>query len=140
VQNWVLFLSGTACLTSIFVLANKEVVSWNLMLIYPLIGIGVSLIFYATIKSHGKGFAKLLNSKVVVYLGKISYGLYVYHILSLVLATNLSYQMGFSLNSHITLLLGFVIAIIISVTSYTILETPFLILKKKFSLIPSRPI
>jgi peptidoglycan/LPS O-acetylase OafA/YrhL len=78
--------------------------------------------------------------KRVAYLGKISYGLYVYHVLAIWFTVACCYALhGLNLlfvSSGIALLLTIVAAIL----SYTYLETPFLRLKRRFEIVHSRPI
>jgi peptidoglycan/LPS O-acetylase OafA/YrhL len=75
-----------------------------------------------------------------LYLGKISYGLYVYHALGMVLTHKF-----FPLGTHFRQLvfheaLAFVITLLLASTSYALLEKPFLQLKKRFERIDSRPV
>jgi peptidoglycan/LPS O-acetylase OafA/YrhL len=84
---------------------------------------------------------------VVVYLGRISYGLYVFHITMFWLVYVI---FGEELNAFSKMIglsewrnsLGFVIAffaaISISLLSYNLFEKPFLRLKRRFTFIPSR--
>jgi peptidoglycan/LPS O-acetylase OafA/YrhL len=84
---------------------------------------------------------------VLVYLGRISYGLYVFHITMFWLVYVI---FGEALNAFSKMLglsewrnsLGFVIAFImaigIAVLSYSYFEKPFLKLKRRFTFIPSR--
>jgi peptidoglycan/LPS O-acetylase OafA/YrhL len=80
------------------------------------------------------------NSKVarilsaVAYLGKISYGLYVFHLLAI--RTVAGYGGRFPFNLAFSLFLTGVMAIL----SYELLEAPFLRLKKRFTKIASRPV
>ena len=72
----------------------------------------------------------------VLYLGKISYGLYVFHKLALLLTTHLfrATIAGFAVNRTFALLLSVAMAAI----SYQCFEKRFLKLKEGFSVIPSR--
>jgi peptidoglycan/LPS O-acetylase OafA/YrhL len=66
------------------------------------------------------------------YFGKISYGIYVYHLASLWLASKLTGDpmMGFAI--------GLVAVLTISSLSYHVFEAPFLRLKRRFTLVESR--
>lgn len=83
----------------------------------------------------------------LVYLGRISYGLYVFHITFFYLVYNIFKNELEAFSKMIGLdnwsnLVGFIIAFIatvfVSMLSYRFFETPFLRLKKRFTFIPSR--
>ncbi len=101
---------------------------------YPLIALGSSMAFIAvlgcTLKQHS-----------LVYLGRISYGLYVYHFMSIVLVHLLLYPRtkhptGFAAYVLISAALTFILAW----ASYVLLETPFLKWKERFAVVRSRPV
>ena len=77
-------------------------------------------------------------SRPVLYLGKISYGLYVFHLMFITL-------LGVGA-AHIpgrrVLLIGaaFLCSVVAAASSYHVLERPFLALKKRVTYIPSRPL
>jgi peptidoglycan/LPS O-acetylase OafA/YrhL len=78
--------------------------------------------------------------RFLLYLGKISYGLYVYHALGNVLS-------GYILRVHSNFLqlalrpvAALAITILLGAASYAFLETPFLKLKQRFAHIQSRPV
>jgi peptidoglycan/LPS O-acetylase OafA/YrhL len=111
---------------------------------YALVLAGTFLFFlaFANIK------AKHLPSPLL-YLGRISYGLYVFHVLALELALFASKRLldalGFNGNSlllshSVAAVLALVMTIAAASTSYRFLEEPFLKLKERFTLVRSRPI
>jgi len=121
-----LIISGPLC----WVLANlllAQIPAWSPPIYYPLITIGSLLSLIGTL---GGPF---LKSSVFVYLGRISYGLYVFHWLSFVIAGFVfaRYSLG---NWFLSLFVTIALASI----SYYILEKPFLRLKKRFTYVPSR--
>lgn len=71
----------------------------------------------------------------LVYLGRISYGLYVFHLLALALIAGLSSVplLGISLNFERRLIFSFLLTISLAAISYRWLEHPFLRLKKRFT-------
>ena len=142
--SWVSLIIGVAALYLVTLLPNVFEVQWKLMLTYPLVGIGTSLILFAVGQRNLWVISSLFKNKAVGYLGKISYGLYVYHILGLNLAYKLTdafvAQERLLVYPVTNLLLGLIITIVISTISYQFLEKPFLRLKEKFTLIKSRPI
>jgi peptidoglycan/LPS O-acetylase OafA/YrhL len=77
----------------------------------------------------------------LIYLGKISYGLYVYHVLALLLV---GLALGGKAGTPARFLLhwfgGLVLTIVLASVSYRWLESPFLRLKEKFAAVKSRPV
>jgi peptidoglycan/LPS O-acetylase OafA/YrhL len=83
--------------------------------------------------------------KPFLYLGKISYGLYVYHVLWLGLARDLLLRLAGTRMSAIefqltAMAIALPATIVTAMISYRYLETPFLKLKKRFTVVASRPV
>jgi len=138
---------GILCLSTIFLLPNIDVTGWGLMLTYPLTGLGMSFIVFSTIKKRGYiFFGKIMANKIFVYLGKISYGLYIYHFSAFTLAVILIsrqlrvQQLPYPRYTFPVLLIAFSITTLFAFISYKLLEKPFLKLKERFGLVSSRPI
>tara|TARA_B100000767_G_scaffold270317_1_gene293746 strand:- start:108 stop:1178 length:1071 start_codon:yes stop_codon:yes gene_type:complete len=75
-----------------------------------------------------------LENKVLNYLGKISFGLYVFHLISFDIIKNLDIEISIFMG----FILGIVLTIVISTVSYYAIEVPFLRLKsKKYTTISS---
>ena len=68
-----------------------------------------------------------------VYLGRISYGLYVFHLLALALVAKFGAQLNIPATFESRTLLSFGLTIVFAAVSYRFLEQPFLDLKKRFS-------
>lgn len=71
----------------------------------------------------------------MVYLGKISYGLYVWHLLVILVVERWP---GVTPGHWTTMLLTLPITIVLASLSYRFLEAPFLRLKSKFAHVASR--
>jgi peptidoglycan/LPS O-acetylase OafA/YrhL len=79
-------------------------------------------------------------SQLFVYLGRISYGLYVFHVLGLMISDFAVPHQGASLGRFLYRdTVGFAITVALSAISYRWLETPFLNLKQRFTHVLSRP-
>jgi peptidoglycan/LPS O-acetylase OafA/YrhL len=116
---------------------------WQLAL-YPICaGIAGALLWLAL---HTDGFRSLLSRRVPRYLGKISYGLYVYHLLGIYLALAVFRWFGVQHQpedfAYYMAWLGLALAltIMMAAASYRVIESPFLHLKARFELVKSRPI
>lgn len=83
----------------------------------------------------------LRPTSYLVRLGKISYGLYVYHTLALLLAgMALHGRTGSLPRMALYVAGGFVMTVTLAEASYRWLETPFLRLKERYTLVASRPV
>jgi peptidoglycan/LPS O-acetylase OafA/YrhL len=144
IPGWLLLLAGVYALYLVTTLPNLDFIQWRLMYTYPLVGIGTSLILFAVMQGKLGPLTYMLKNKALGYLGKISYGLYVFHFVGLELAYNLTgayVSMERLLVYPATVLLfSLVITVAISMISYQFLEKPFLRLKERFTFITSRPI
>lgn len=79
-------------------------------------------------------FLRLPAFSWLVYLGRISYGLYVFHLLALALIPKLIIvYLGIPLSFPLRIFFSFALTILLAAASYTWLEQPFLRLKKRFS-------
>jgi peptidoglycan/LPS O-acetylase OafA/YrhL len=96
---------------------------------FPVATVGSLLLFLALCGSS-------LKLRPLVYLGKISYGLYVYHKLALTIAGLIIGKDRFPL----FWMAGLAITITLAPLSYRFLESPFLHLKGRFAVIASRPV
>lgn len=95
--------------------------------VYALVAIGCSAFLIATIGSSG-----WMRNPILMYLGRISYGLYVFHCTALILARTFVPGLAIPVAAILT--------IILAIASYRWLESPFLRLKKSFEHLPSRPV
>jgi peptidoglycan/LPS O-acetylase OafA/YrhL len=107
------------------------------MIGYPLMSLGGVAIFLAVLGAAGDG-APFMKNSGLVYLGKISFGLYAYHLLGLRISGYLlSEYHGFH-GWTLSWLCAFAIALLLAAASFRWLESPFLRLKRsKFTYVPS---
>jgi peptidoglycan/LPS O-acetylase OafA/YrhL len=83
--------------------------------------------------------------KAMIYMGKISYGLYVYHVLWLGVARHLTERLTAGCLRPVTsslcaMSLALPATIVTGMFSYRYLESRFLQLKKRFTVVLSRPV
>lgn len=102
---------------------------------YALIALGCGAIL--------QGFCMIGPARIpkwLAYLGKISYGLYVYHLLVLRLAIIPFTLLHIHNNAVNSTVLAFVLTLLAAKVSYALIESPFLRLKRRFEVVHSRPI
>ena len=98
-------------------------------ILYPLIVVGSVLMLWSA------AGAVALRQPVLVSLGRMSYGLYVFHMVGLVAAGWVFPEYSVS-----RALSGLALTVLLAAISYRWLETPFLRLKQRFTYVASRPI
>ena len=103
----------------------------------PLVALSAAAMLVAFIGAAGP--MNILRFPLLTYLGKISYGLYVYHMLGVFLAERLV-RAGASSAHGAAAFVGFLLTVALSVISYHCFEAPFLRLKNRFAVIRSRPV
>jgi peptidoglycan/LPS O-acetylase OafA/YrhL len=106
-----------------------------LMAAFALIALGCAAIL--------QGFCMIGPSRMpqwAAYLGKISYGLYVFHVLAIEFARALFNPGHRLVYFAVSTLSAFLITVAAAVVSYHFLESPFLRLKGRFEIVNSRPV
>ena len=118
---------------------------------YPAATLGCAVLLAAALGGGNFGNGGVVR-RGLIYLGKISYGLYVYHSLAIALSRDLVFHLAAAwqtrfgqplpvLQSYVLyLFLSFFLVVAAAACSYQWLEAPFLRLKRRFTLIPSRPV
>jgi len=101
---------------------------------YPAMALGSWLIFLAV---YGVNFAP----RILAYLGKISYGLYVFHNLAFYFLSKLLGHYPHTMREFAVFCsLGLALTIAMAAFSYRFFESPFLRLKERFALVKSREV
>lgn len=133
-----MILFGVTCLAAagnFWQIKGDPLTTARILLGYPVVALGGASLLLAVLSS-----GKVLHKSVLVYLGKISYGLYVYHVLGLMLSDYIVPGADASLGRY---MLRALIALLTTVTcaaaSFRWLETPFLNLKQRFAHVLARP-
>jgi peptidoglycan/LPS O-acetylase OafA/YrhL len=132
----VLVGGGVLCLTTIghFAVAWGEGLPWAGTLIsYPLITIAATAIVLGCIGIQ-------LRLPVLQYLGKISYGMYVYHLMCIWLVDHLLKGLSGVSHSLLREVLALAMTIGVAAASYVLIEKRFLDLKRRFTHVASRPV
>jgi peptidoglycan/LPS O-acetylase OafA/YrhL len=143
--RWVLFLTGLLCMRAAqAAVYNGELsqphdfkqIAPAFLIVLP----GCLCLFFSLLQLPAGRMQRPLT-----YLGKISYGLYVYHVLWLGVAGHLTEHFAAGrlspMTSHLCAMsLALPATIFSGSVSYRYLESPFLHLKKHFTVILSRPV
>jgi peptidoglycan/LPS O-acetylase OafA/YrhL len=153
-----LFIGGAVCLAlaaSYFRIKFDPLTTSRVLLGYPVAAIGAVALFLATYTGgpHPPVVGECGDKTALppakrswqvwepfIYLGRISYGLYVFHILGLMISDYTVHHQDSSLGRYLfrnTVALA--LTIIFAAISYRWLETPFLAFKQRFSHVLSRP-
>ena len=117
--------------------------SW-LLVLYPICATIAGALLWLTINT--RILSALLSHKTVRYLGKISYGLYVYHLLAIYAVLAAFQRLGIQHSPEnfayylCWLVLALALTIGMAAISYRFVENPFLRWKSRFELVKSRPI
>ena len=100
---------------------------------YALSGFASVVLLLAVLKSDAP-LLRVPPFSWLVYLGRISYGLYVFHLFALALMAQLFVMpvLGIPFNFELRLAFSFLLTIMFAVVSYKVLELPFLRLKERF--------
>jgi|HubBroStandDraft_1064217.scaffolds.fasta_scaffold01508_4 peptidoglycan/LPS O-acetylase OafA/YrhL len=119
---------------------NAEVGPLRMCVGFELVALGCTLFFFGVL-----GIATKYVPKPARYLGKISYGLYIFHGIALFITAALRKAAEHGDGSSLLVfasdrVLALVLTILLAALSYKYLETPFLKLKDRFALIESRAI
>ena len=133
---------GICCL-GLLVVSRYGALTWNLyrfslvgVFAYPTMALSCFGIVAATVGMH----SRLTQNAGLIYLGKISYGLYVYHLLGSWIAERLFGRLHGHLEGVVLLVASLCFTVALAAASYRFLESPFLELKKRFTYVPSRPV
>jgi peptidoglycan/LPS O-acetylase OafA/YrhL len=143
---WAFALIGLGLLEIVFMLPDMDPQTINVVWQYFILDCGFCCLIFAAIQPGT--FQRFFSFCMFTQLGKISYGLYVYHvwafsISSWVLRWMIVYfnlRLNLFIFESLEMLLGLTITIGISFVSYHLFEKQFLKLKSRFSTIQSRPV
>jgi len=128
-------ITGLALGAVYFGIKNDPITTTRIVLGYPSVAIGGALLLLSVLRTSDKR-----ANPVLVYLGRVSYGLYVFHVLGLLISDYTVHDQTVSLFRY-SLRVGVALAatITMAAVSYRWLETPFLSLKQRFTHVLSRP-
>lgn len=116
-------------------ISDETVASMNILFRFPGATVACVLIMLGVIGIK-MTFSPL---KILQYLGKISYGLYVYHYLGIWSSDQVFSNRSSIGGAGLRAIVALILTIVMAVLSYLLLEKPFLNLKRRFTYVASRP-
>jgi len=117
-----------------FAIKNDPLTTARIVFGYPSVALGGVLVLLAVLRNSTKS-----SNRVLVYLGRISYGLYVFHVLGLLISDHAVQNQTANLFRYsLRVGVALVATILMAAASYRWLETPFLSLKQRFTHVLSR--
>ena len=125
-------LAGLALLLLLMVGKYGDHTSDRAILSYPTESLACALLLFAVLLPRG-AWQPGRAGRALLYLGRISYGLYVYHLLVIKLFLEHT-SFGFWVRQPMAL--G--VTVILAAISYAVMEEPFLRLKRRFTYVRSR--
>jgi peptidoglycan/LPS O-acetylase OafA/YrhL len=102
---------------------------------YTITALAGVLAIVAVLQTDAGRLLRLRPFSWLVYLGRISYGLYVFHLLALALVARLVVVplLGVPFNFELRFIFSLLLTVLLAAVSYQWLERPFLKLKKRFT-------
>jgi peptidoglycan/LPS O-acetylase OafA/YrhL len=123
--------------------AQARSITWQLLATAA----GFGLILDGVIGPGRNPIAWLLSRRLLVWLGKLTYGLYVYHVLGLQIGAEIlaflqrrGLVTSWGASVELGLLLSLLVTVALAAESYRLFESFFLRLKDRFSRVKSRPV
>ena len=143
---WLPLAAGLSCLAGAVAMPDMEQQGPSVLFQFNLLDLGWILVLFSA--GQGGWVRSWVTHRPFPVLGKISYGLYVFHFLALHLAGMVAFW--FQGLAHLYLyswvvawsvtVLGFLLTLALASFSYYFYERRFLEMKKKFTAITSRPV
>jgi peptidoglycan/LPS O-acetylase OafA/YrhL len=128
-------VTGLALGSQFFGIKNDPLTTARIVFGYPSVAIGGALLLLSVLRTRMSG-----SNRLLVYLGRISYGLYVFHVLGLLISDHVVRDQTASLLRYaLRVSVALTATILMAAVSYRWLETPFLSLKQRFTHVLSRP-
>jgi peptidoglycan/LPS O-acetylase OafA/YrhL len=128
-------ITGLALGALFFGIKDDPLTTMRIVFGYPSVAIGGGLLLLSVLRN-----GKSRSNRALVYLGRISYGLYVFHVLGLLISDHIVSDQAANLWRY-SLRIGVALAatILMGAISFRWLEMPFLSFKQRFTHVLSRP-
>jgi peptidoglycan/LPS O-acetylase OafA/YrhL len=138
-QRWAMLCGGVAIWIATYGFSVSsdppKFTTWRLALGHPLTALASAAVLLSVLGSQHA----FLRNRVLLYLGKISYGLYVLHEFAHFCASRLV-RASTPMTVVPQSIVGLAVTVLLAAASYRWLESPFLRLKERFAHVQSRPV
>jgi peptidoglycan/LPS O-acetylase OafA/YrhL len=131
------FAAGLLVLFAATFLPSARKIGWGQIPLYTIVDTGCALLVIGSLGSRRIG--AFLSTPLLRYLGKVSFGIYVYHILVLRSVGSLARANGVT-DPWMIFLASLLATCLVSALSYELFEKRFLRLKKRYTTVESRPV
>lgn len=137
-KTWIAYLALGALILLVVGMVNGKWVYLRLRTIDSLLAIYIINYIINNFGSPKLKFKFLLNNRFLIFIGKMSYGVYLYHTIIPRLTTNylnnhvLFFVSNGSLKFGLHFTINFIVLLVISWFSFIFIERKFLLLKEKF--------
>jgi peptidoglycan/LPS O-acetylase OafA/YrhL len=130
---------GIALLLCLHFFPQRTEIGSHTVLTYFLPAAAFFFLFISVVYSNRSLLFRIFTNKPIRYLGKISFGLYVFH----VIANRIAYSIYYTLNRPMDVwgfFLSLSITILLAILSYELIEKHFLKMKSRFTVIKNRDV
>jgi len=141
--DYLKLLSGFVLIGMVTFSPGVEQQTWHILWQYFAVALGFCLIVDSSISKKIYFQDLILSSRILVWLGKLCYGLYVYHLFGMNIGKKIAKSFHFEHGTTLEYLIAFGLSLLVTIVaawiSYQFIERQFLKLKNRFTRIQSRP-
>jgi peptidoglycan/LPS O-acetylase OafA/YrhL len=137
--RWRVLMSMVAVVLVVVLTRYGGVAGPGSLVTYPLVAMAAILLICAVLHAE-QALPGLLRNRVLVQLGRISYGLYVFHDFALTYVKSLLGHVDSPAKLVMAFGGGLLLTMTLAALSYRWIERPFLRLKERFTVVQSRPV
>ena len=131
-----LFAAGAALLAFLYYfIPPKEMNGYHQLILYPLLALAFAAILLAALQVKCRPMHLFFNNRMIRYLGRISFGLYIFHYGILLHVNYFFLQQHPEIAIAWSLPVALAITVLFAILSYEWLEKPWLRRKQKFTVI-----
>lgn len=131
------FVAGLGLLFAATYLPSVDELGWAQVPTYTVVDVACVLLVMGSLGNKAVG--AFLSMPLLRYLGKVSFGIYVYHLVVSQFVRVVSESSGIT-DNWVIFILALVARCLVASASYELFEKRFLILKRRYTTVESRPV